>query len=457
MKIIALTFVFLSLITGLGAQARRSLGPTIIDGVNTSDDLVSQATMDWLLSTYKMLHAAPELSHHEEKTSAFFAGELRKFGYSVTERIGKYERPEWTGYGVVAVLKNGAGPTVLIRTELDALPVDEKTGVAYASKVKTKNDAGVEVSVMHACGHDIRMTSMLGTAKMLADLKSQWHGTLVILGQPAEETIDGARAVLRDGLYEKIPKPDFAIALHDNAELETGKVGYTSGYAMASGTAVDIKIRGLGGHGSKPEATKDPIVVAAQVIMALQTIVSRENSPLDPAVVTVGSIHGGTRYNIIPDEVNLQLTVRTYKEEVRKRVLASIERITKGVAMAAGIPEDRAPIVKVSETEVTSATYNDPKLIERMVTSLKRALGDENVVAISPMMASEDFGYLSLEQKIPSAIFWLGAVDPAKVKASKEGGPSLPSLHSAVFAPVPEPTLRTGVRAMTAVVLDLMK
>ena len=457
MKIIALTFVFLSLITGLGAQARRSFGPTIIDGVNTSDDLVSQATMDWLLSTYKMLHAAPELSHHEEKTSAFFAGELRKFGYSVTERIGKYERPEWTGYGVVAVLKNGAGPTVLIRTELDALPVDEKTGVAYASKVKTKNDAGVEVSVMHACGHDIHMTSMLGTAKMLADLKNQWHGTLVILGQPAEETIDGARAVLRDGLYEKIPKPDFAIALHDNAELETGKVGYTSGYAMASGTAVDIKIRGLGGHGSKPEATKDPIVVAAQVIMALQTIVSRENSPLDPAVVTVGSIHGGTRYNIIPDEVNLQLTVRTYKEEVRKRVLASIERITKGVAMAAGIPEDRAPIVKVSETEVTSATYNDPKLIERMVTSLKRALGDENVVAISPMMASEDFGYLSLEQKIPSAIFWLGAVDPAKVKGSKEGGPSLPSLHSAVFAPVPEPTLRTGVRAMTAVVLDLMK
>ncbi|HEY5446111.1 MAG TPA: M20/M25/M40 family metallo-hydrolase, partial [Pyrinomonadaceae bacterium] len=247
MKIIALTFVFLSLITGLGAQARRSLGPTIIDGVNASDDVVSQATMDWLLSTYKMLHAAPELSHHEEKTSAFFAGELRKFGYSVTERIGKYERPEWTGYGVVAVLKNGAGPTVLIRTELDALPVDEKTGVAYASKVKTKNDAGVEVSVMHACGHDIHMTSMLGTAKMLADLKSQWHGTLVILGQPAEETIDGARAVLRDGLYEKIPKPDFAIALHDNAELETGKVGYTSGYAMASGTAVDIKIRGLGG------------------------------------------------------------------------------------------------------------------------------------------------------------------------------------------------------------------
>ncbi|HEY6806656.1 MAG TPA: amidohydrolase [Pyrinomonadaceae bacterium] len=413
--------------------------------------------LPWLLSTYKMLHAAPELSHHEEKTSAFFAGELRKFGYTVTERVGKYEHPEWTGYGVIGVMKNGAGPTVLIRTELDALPVNEQTGLAYASTVKTKNDAGVEVSVMHACGHDIHITSMLGTAKALSELKSSWHGTLVILGQPAEETIDGARAVLRDGLYQKIPKPDYAIALHDNAELETGKVGFTPGYAMASGTAVDIKIRGLGGHGSKPEATKDPIVVAAQVVMAIQTIVSRENSPLDPAVVTVGSIHGGTRYNIIPDEVNLQLTVRTYKEEVRQRILASLVRITKGVALAAGIPEDRAPIVKVSETEVTAATYNEPKLVERMVASFKRALGDENVVQISPMMASEDFGYLSLDQSIPSAIFWLGAVDPAKVKASKEGGPPLPSLHSALFAPVPESTLRTGVKAMTSVVLDLMK
>ena len=413
--------------------------------------------MPWLLSTYKMLHAAPELSHHEEKTSAFFAGELRKFGYTVTERIGKYERPEWTGYGVIGVMKNGAGPTVLIRTELDALPVDEKTGVEYASKVKTKNDAGVEVSVMHACGHDIHMTSMLGTAKALSELKSSWHGTLVILGQPAEETIDGARAVLRDGLYDKIPKPDFAIALHDNAELETGKVGFTSGYAMASGTAVDIKIRGLGGHGSKPEATKDPIVVAAQVVMALQTIVSRENSPLDPAVVTVGSIHGGTRYNIIPDEVNLQLTIRTYKEEVRQRILASLVRITKGVAMAAGIPDDRAPIVKVSETEVTAATYNEPKLTERLVGSFKRALGEENVVPVSPMMASEDFGYLSLDQKIPATIIWLGASDPQKVKAYRETGAAIPGLHSALFLPVAEPTLRTGVKATTAAVLELMK
>jgi hippurate hydrolase len=421
------------------------------------DTLIDQQTIEWLLSTYKMLHAAPELSHHEEKTAAFFAGELRKLGYTVTEHIGKYEKPEWTGYGVVGILKNGAGPTVLIRTELDALPVDEKTGVPYASKVKTKNDAGVEVSVMHACGHDIHMTSMLGTAKVLAERKGEWHGTLIILGQPAEETIDGARAVLRDGLYSNFPKPDFAIALHDSADIETGKVGYVPGYAMASATGIDIKIRGLGGHGSKPEATKDPIVVAAQVVMALQTIISRENSPLDPAVVTVGSIHGGTRYNIIPDEVNLQLTVRTYKEDVRKRILASIERITKGVAAAAGIPEDRAPIVKVSETEITSATYNDPQLMERLAGVFKTALGPENVVKTSPVMGSEDFGYLSLDQKIPSVIFWLGAVDPVKVKESQERGIPLPSLHSPLFAPVPEPTLRTGVKTMTAAVLDLMK
>jgi len=454
MRPLLLLFLSLCLTVPLSVRGKEPTPP----GDNFDyDTMIDDKTMDWLLTTYKMLHAAPELSHHEEKTSEFFASELHKLGFTVTDHIGKYEHPEWTGYGVVGVMKNGTGPTVLLRTELDALPVDEKTDLPYASKVKAKNDAGVEVSVMHACGHDIHITSMLGTAKTLAALKNNWHGTLVILGQPAEETIDGARAVLRDGLYTKIPQPDFVIALHDSAELETGKVGYAPGYAMASATAVDIKIRGLGGHGSQPQSTKDPIVVAAQVVMALQTIVSRENSPFDPAVVTVGSIHGGTRYNIIPDEVNLQLTVRTYKEEVRKHILASIERITKGVALAAGIPEDRAPIVKVSDTEVTLATYNDPQLTERMVGAFKKALGDDNVVEMPQMMASEDFGYLSLDQKIPSVLFSLGAVDPAKVKASKEGGPPLPSLHSARFAPVPESTLRTGVKSMTAAVLDLMK
>ena len=426
-----------------------------VNGQQLSLDAMIDRDIASLLSTYKALHAAPELSRREEKTSAFVAGELRKLGFTVTERVGKYQDAQLVSYGLVAVLKNGAGPTVLVRTELDALPVEEKTGVPYASQVKTKNDAGVEVSVMHACGHDIHMTSFLGTAKLLTELKSRWSGTLIMLGQPAEETGEGANAMLRDNLYTNFPRPDFAIALHDKPELETGKVGFTPLYAMASATSIDIKIRGVGGHGSAPETTKDPIVVAAQVVMALQTIVSRENSPLDPAVVTVGSIHGGTRYNIIPDEVNLQLTVRTYKEDVRKRILSSIERIVKGVAMTAGIPEDRAPIVKIAEG--TGSLYNDPQLIERLAGTFRQALGAENVVQMPPMMASEDFGYFSLDHKIPTTLFWLGASDPAKVKANKETGAALPGLHSALFAPVPESTLRTGVKAMTSAVLELMK
>jgi hippurate hydrolase len=441
----SLVFLLIFLSGTITAFAQQSLD-TLLDR-----DIAS------LVATYKTLHAAPELSHHEEKTAAFFAAQLRALGYTVTERVGKYENPEWTSYGVVAVMKNGAGPTVLLRTELDALPVDEKTGLPYASKVKAKNDAGQEVSVMHACGHDVHITNMLGTAKMLSELKDQWRGTLVLLGQPAEEVIDGARSILRDGLYERFPRPDYVIALHDSADLEAGKVGYTPGYAMASSTSVDIKIRGLGGHGARPETTKDPVVVAAQVILALQTIVSREDWPLDPVVVTVGSIHGGTKHNIIPDEVDLQLTVRAYKEEVRKRVLASIERITKGIALAAGIPEDRAPIVKFSETQVTKATYNDPQLTERLAAVFTRVLGAENVLKLEPVMMSEDFGYLSLDQKIPATLFTLGAVDPVKVKQSKDNGTPLPSLHSALFQPLPEPTLRTGIKAMTSVVLDLMK
>jgi hippurate hydrolase len=429
--------------------------PISINAQQSSIDSMIERDMPSMLTTYKMLHAAPELSHREEKTSSFFAGELRKLGYTVTERVGKFDNAAWTSYGVIAIMKNGAGPTVLVRTELDALPVDEKTGLPYASTVRTKNDAGVEVSVMHACGHDIHMTSLLGTAKVLSELKSQWQGTLVLLGQPSEETGDGARALLRDNLYSRFTQPDFTIALHDKPELEAGKIGYTPGYAMASATSVDVKIRGIGGHGSAPETTKDPIVVAAQVVLALQTIVSRENSPLEPAVVTVGSIHAGTRYNIIPDEANLQLTIRTYKEEVRKRILASIERIVKGIAMAAGIPDDRAPIVKVSES--STSTYNDPKLLERLTPALQRALGDDNVVKMPPMMASEDFGYLSLDPEDSGDDNLARRFRPAEVKQSRETGVALPGLHSALFAPVPEPTLRTGVKATTATVLELMK
>lgn len=442
----ALLFMFLSTSAlATTAAAQQQLDPLI------DRDIAS------LVDTYKMLHAAPELSHREEKTSSFFAGQLKALGYTVTERVGKFERPEWIGHGVVAVMKNGPGPTVLVRTDMDALPVEEKTGVPYASILRTKNDAGQDVGVMHACGHDIHMTTMLGTAKLLAQLKDQWHGTLILVGQPAEETIDGARAMLKDSFYTTFPQPDFAVALHDSADLAAGTVGVVPGYALASSTNVDIKIRGVGGHGSKPEGTKDPVVLAAQVILALQTIVSRENSPLDPAVVTVGSIHGGTRYNIIPDEVNLQLTVRAYKEEVRQKLLAAIERVTMGTANAAGIPADRSPIVKVSQTEVTTATYNDPALTERLATALVQALGPANVIRATPIMGSEDFGYFSLDHKIPTTMFWLGAVDPVKLKQSKEGGPALPSLHSALFAPLPEPTLRTGVKAMTSAVLELMK
>jgi amidohydrolase len=445
-KLILIEFLFCMVVLTTGVHAQQPALDAMIDREINS-----------FVETYKMLHAAPELSHREEKTSSFLANQLRQLGYTVTEHMGKFERPEWMGYGVVAVMKNGPGPTVLVRADIDALPVEEKTGLPYASKVRTKNDAGQDVGVMHACGHDIHITTLLGTAKMLAQLKDHWRGTLILIGQPAEETIDGARAMLKDGLYERFPKPDFALGLHDSPDFAVGQISLTPGYALASATNVDIKIRGIGGHGSRPEVTKDPIVLAAQIILALQTIVSRENSPLDPAVVTVGSIHGGTRYNIIPDEVNLQLTVRTFKEEVRQKLLASIERITKGIAASAGLPNERAPIVKVSETEVTTATYNDPALTERLASVLVKALGQEKVIRGAPIMSSEDFGYLSLEQKIPSAYFFVGASDTARLKQSKETGVPLPSLHSALFAPLPGPTIRTGIKAMTSAVLDLMK
>ena len=411
-----------------------------------------------LVSIYKGIHGAPELSHHEEKTSALLAQELRSLGFEVTEHVGKYPNPDWKGYGVVAVMKNGAGPTVLVRADMDALPVEEQTGLAYASHVRTKDDAGQDVGVMHACGHDIHVTTLIGTARTLAAMKNDWHGTLLLIGQPAEERIDGARAMLADGLYTRFPKPDFALALHDSSELEAGKIGYLAGYMLASATSVDVTIRGRGGHGAYPHTTKDPIVMAAEYILAIQTIVSREDSPLDPAVVTVGSIHGGTKHNLIPDDVHLQLSVRAYKEEVRQRILASLDRIAKGIALAGGVPEDRAPIVKVSETEVTAATYNDPALTGRVVGAMKTALGADKLVQLEPVMGSEDFGQFGLEDhKIPTFMFRVGAIDAERIAKSKETGVPLPSLHSSVFWPVPEPTIRTGVKAMTVAVLELLK
>ena len=411
-----------------------------------------------LVSIYKGIHAAPELSHHEERTSGLLAQELTSLGFAVTEHVGKYPNPDWKGYGVVAVMKNGAGPTVLVRADMDALPVEEQTGLSYASHVRAKDDAGQDVSVMHACGHDIHVTTLIGTARLLAALKNDWHGTLVLIGQPAEERIDGARAMLADGLYSRFPKPDFALALHDSGELEAGKIGYLGGYMLASATSVDVTLRGRGGHGAYPHTTKDPIVMAAEYILAIQTIVSREDSPLDPAVVTVGSIHGGTKHNLIPDEVHLQLSIRAYKEEVRLHILASLDRIAKGIALAAGVPDDRAPIVKVSDTEVTAATYNDPALTARVVGAMKTALGADKLVQLEPVMASEDFGQFGLEDhQIPTFMFRVGAIDAERIAKSKATGVPLPSLHSSLFWPVPEPTIRTGVKAMTVAVLELMR
>ena len=409
-----------------------------------------------LLIVYKNLHAHPELSHHEENTSAFIAAELRKSGYTVTEHVGKYADGT-QAFGVVAVLSNGPGPVLLVRTELDALPVEEKTGLPYASKVRTKNATGQDVGVMHACGHDLHMTSFLGTARMLSSLKDQWSGTVMFIGQPSEETIDGSRAMLADNLYTRFPKPDFAIALHDDPGIEVGKVGLTVGPIAASSTSVDVIIRGLGGHGAHPESTKDPVVMAAEFIMALQTIVSRQIAPQDPAVVTVGSIHGGSKHNIIPDEVVLQLTTRAFSEDVRRNILADIDRTARGIALAAGVPADRAPIVKVSETEAVPVTWNDPKLAARMKGAFVAALGEDNVLDPGAEMGSEDFGLFGLDgRQIPIVQFKLGATSHERLAESKRTGARLPSLHSSLFYPEPEPAIRTGVIATTAVVLELL-
>ena len=405
-----------------------------------------------LVTTYKQLHAAPELSMQEKNSSALVASRLRELGYEVTYPVGQYLEPGSTCYGVVAIMKNGAGPTVLVRSDMDALPVLEQTGLPYASTVRAKGQSGDDVPVMHACGHDIHMTTLLGTARMLAQLKSQWHGTVMLIGQPAEEVVKGADGMLRDHLYERFPKPDFIIALHDNAVMPAGQIGYTPGYFMASADSVNVTIRGMGGHGASPQSTKDPVVMAAQFINALQTIVSREDSPLDPVVVTVGSIHGGTKRNIIPDEVQLLMTVRTYKPEVRKRVLASIERIARGIALAAGVPEDRAPVFELLSGESVESTYNDPALTERLAAALTKGMGAANVVRIDPLMVSEDFGRFGLDRKIPISMLNLGAVDPAKIAS----GQRLPSLHSSGFQPLPDPTLRGGIKAMTLAVLELL-
>src|SRR5881394_3641319 len=420
---------------------------------------IADAELPSLITIYKDLHTHPELSGHEERSAAIVAKELKAAGYEVTDHVGKYDKPGLTGFGVIGVMKNGDGPVVAVRTDLDALPVHEETGVPYASTVTTKNDLGLDVSVMHACGHDIHMSTFIGTARALAKLKDKWHGTLIFIGQPSEEALGGARALLKDGLYTRWPKPNYVMGLHDDAEIATGQIGVTEGYCYANVDSVDVTVRGVGGHGAYPHKTKDPIVLAAEMINTWQTIASRENNPLDPIVVTVGSIHGGTKHNIISDEVKMQLTVRTYKQEVRDRVLIAIERIAKGIATTAGVSPDRAPIVQVEKDQYTPATYNNPELTKRVSAALKTAIGANNVIAKDPTMGGEDFSEYSMtDHSIPAFMFNVGAVDPAKVAESKKpGAPSLPSLHSSKFAPVPEPTIRTGIIGMVSAVLDLMK
>ena len=419
---------------------------------------LADAELPSLLGIYKDVHSHPELSAQEERTAALVAKELRAAGCEVTEHLGKYENSKLKAYGVVGVMKNGEGPTVLVRTDMDALPVEEETGLPYASKVVARNDEGKDVHVMHACGHDVHIAAFIGTARALAKLKDQWHGTIVFVAQPAEEIGAGARALLKDGLYDRLGKPNFALGFHDKADIPAGHIGVTEGYTSANVDFVDVTVRGIGGHGAYPHKIKDPIVLAAEIINTWQTIVSRENNPLDPVVLTVGSIHGGTKHNVIPDEVKMQLTVRTYKSEVRERVLADIERIAKGCAAAAGMPAELAPIVSVPKDPNTIAAYNNPELTKRLVAIWKKSLGDENVEMVDPTMGGDDFSEYSLpDHSIPAVYFHFGAVDPAKIEEFKKAGKELPTLHSSKFAPVPEPTIRTGMIGMIAAVLDLMK
>jgi len=393
---------------------------------------------------YIDLHKNPELSMKEQRTAARMAEELRRLGYEVTAGVG--------GTGVVGVLRNGKGPTVLLRTELDALPVEEKTGLPYASNATGVNPQGQTVPVMHACGHDVHMAGWTGAAALLARMKDNWRGTVLMIAQPAEETVQGARAMIADGLFVRFPKPDFAVAVHDSSDLPAGKVYFVPGPAMASVDSVDVTIFGRGGHGAKPDTTIDPVVIAARTVLAFQTLVSREKDPLEPAVLTVGSIHGGTKYNIIPDEVKLQITLRTFNPEVRKLLLSGIERLAKAEAAAARAPKE--PEVKVSESQ--DSTYNDPALTKRLAAALARQLGAGNVQEIRPEMVAEDFGEFGKAAGVPSVQLRVGAVEPSRYEAAMKAGTPLPSLHSSGFAPDRERTIKAAATVLTLSALELL-
>jgi len=439
-------------------MAGASLQMTAQSAAPVDLNAAAERQLPALTATYKHLHENPELSGHEVQTAAFVAGELRKLGYTVTEHVGKYEDgtgKETGAEGVVAVLENGRGPRVMLRTELDALPVEEKTGLDYASHVTTTNAQGQAVSVMHACGHDLHMTVMLGVARELMERKAEWHGTVMIIGQPAEETISGAKAMLADHLFERFGRPDFVVSEHDSNDYAAGTIAVKGGPLLASATSINVTVRGIGGHGSRPQAGTDPIVLAAEFVLVAQTIVSRQIDAQEPAVLTVGTIHGGTKNNIIPDEVTMGLTLRTYSMDLRDQIVAAIKRELNGLAEGYGIPSDRMPTVTIMES--TPPTLNDAALAERMRTSATATLGKERVVQATAIMGSEDVGLFTLDGKIPGAMYWLGAADAEKLAESRKTGVPLPSPHSALFAPVYAPAIKTGVAAMTAMALDLLK
>ena len=397
---------------------------------------------DYLVNLYKSLHQSPELSLEEKETSKKLANELRKVGFDVTENIG--------GYGIVGILKNGEGPTILYRTDMDALPMYEKTGLPYVSKVEVPYNGGT-VGTMHSCGHDIHMTNWVGTARYMSRIKDQWKGTLIFIGQPAEEIGAGARAMLNDGLYEKFGVPDYGIGLHSSPSLPAGTVGLSSGFTMANSEFADIKVYGIGAHGATPHMSIDPVVTASMIVMELQTIASRSVKPIDDVVVTVGAIKGGTKHNIIPDEVTLQLTVRTFSEEVRLLVHQRIAEISRGVAIAAGLPEDKLPEVVFRE-QFTPANFNNPELIKSLRESAAKVIDSNNILEAEPQMVAEDFSlYGKTDDKVPTALFWLGTVPDQRIQSG-----DLPGLHSPFYYPEPGKSLETGVAVVSQAMLDLL-
>lgn len=435
--------------TKLGLMAAVSMLASVPVQADSLKDAIA-ADMPSLMDIYRDLHSNPELSGEEVRTAAKLAAEARRLGYTVTEKVG--------GTGVVAVMENGEGPTVMLRADMDGLPLEEKTGLAFASKVQAKTRQGNDTFVMHACGHDTHMTGWVATARQLAARKAEWSGTLVMILQPAEETGEGAMAMLEDGLYTRFPKPDYALAFHDAAGAPAGYIGYAPGFALANVDSVDIKVKGVGGHGAYPHTTKDPVVLASRIVGSLQTLVSREIDPQDPAVVTVGSFQAGSKHNIISDEALLLITVRSYGDATRAKLLDGIKRIARGEAIAAGIPEDRMPVVTLREAEFTPATYNSPEFSIEMAKLFETRFGKDRVVQSKPVMGGEDFSrYRRADENIKSMIFWVGGVPMAEYQASVAEGTKLPSLHSPFWAPDAETVITTGAEALTAATLQIMK